>query len=184
MLPDSPRLLSSLALARRPKKCHVRCFQKYVRYFTKLSKTLVICSLRASTSTSPFVNGHPLYLGPGHIEFCVQLYLTAGAAVLSTITSLNTREYVGCFVVFLPRLKIPDGLFKLCKNRIGRDFKTTFTHATRVPLAAKFIILRSRYCGYAGYKVERDLALLTKERYYLFMCKCFFILRSQITIQR
>ena len=45
--------------------CHVQCFQKYVRFFTKLSKTLLICFLPASTSTAPFVNGH-LYLGPGH----------------------------------------------------------------------------------------------------------------------
>ena len=37
-----------------------------------LYKTVLnTCDLfvRASTSSSPFVNGHPLYPGPGHIEF-------------------------------------------------------------------------------------------------------------------
>ena len=44
MPPDPPRHLAPSALARciaAPKKCHVRCFRKYVRYFTKLSKTLL-----------------------------------------------------------------------------------------------------------------------------------------------
>ena len=48
MRPDPPRCLRlrrSRGTLRRQENIHVRCFQKYVRYFTKQLKTLVICDM-------------------------------------------------------------------------------------------------------------------------------------------
>ena len=48
----------------------------------------------------PMVKGHSSTIyRPWHIAFCVQLYLTAGAALVSTITSLTTlkRSVGGAF---------------------------------------------------------------------------------------